>query len=191
MGQVYRHGHELGLVSWVRSHPPAAAQGRPAGSFQPLDVTKEIQMENLQGSRLQGHLDGHAMALVLYSSFFLMDDYEQKKVADTDLIMLTVPKSALCFHSTQAKPECARQGNCLIKLPCFGLAKAIWLTPQQGQGTTPNSISTTTSETSGELDPEEAAVSYGAGIPSRASGEVINHQTALATSPLFPSTIHK
>jgi len=82
-------------------------------------------MENLQGARHQGHLDGHAVALVLYSSFFLMDDYKRKKAADTDPTTLTVPKSALCFHSTQAKPECTRQGNCLIKLPCFGLAKAI------------------------------------------------------------------
>lgn len=82
-------------------------------------------MENLYGSRHQGHLDGHAMALVLCSSFFLMDDCERNKAADVDPIMSTVPKPALCFHSTQAKPECTRWGNCLIKLPCFGLAKAI------------------------------------------------------------------
>lgn len=109
-----------------------------------------------------------------------------KKAADTDSITLTVPKPVLCFLSAQAKPECTHKGNSLIKLPCFGLAKAMWLTPQHGQDTTLSLLSTTTSETSGELDPEEAAVSYGAGIPSRAFGEVINHQTALATSPPLP-----
>lgn len=72
----------------------------------------------------QGHLNGRGMSLILFS-FFLMDDYERKKAADTDPIMLTAPKPALCFHSTQAKPEYTRPGNCLIKLPWFGLATPI------------------------------------------------------------------
>lgn len=53
-----------------------------------------------------------------------MDDYERKKAADTDPIMLTVPKSALCFHITQAKPEYTRPGKLSHKTALLWISKS-------------------------------------------------------------------